>query len=72
MVECTELRDKVIRSFRLYEDGPYGPEVSVTFQDGTVFTVGLKSVAHLHNRLTEKQDREGRVLVYYDAPVSQH
>jgi hypothetical protein len=30
MIEWTELKDKS-RSFRLYESGPYGPEISVAF-----------------------------------------
>jgi hypothetical protein len=71
MVECTELHGKIVRSFRLYEDGPYGPEVSVTFDDDTSFTVQLKPAFCLHGSLAQTEGGETQIVATYDAPVSQ-
>jgi hypothetical protein len=43
MIECKELAGKVVRSLTLFEDGSNGPEVSMEFTDGTVFSVCLKT-----------------------------
>jgi hypothetical protein len=41
MIECKDLAGKVVRSLTLFEEGSYGPEVSIDFDDGSNFNACL-------------------------------
>lgn len=41
MIECKDLAGKVVRSVTLFEDGRYGPEITLDFEDGTSFNACL-------------------------------
>ncbi|SDF44470.1 hypothetical protein SAMN05444167_2429 [Terriglobus roseus] len=71
MIECTELRNRIVRSFKLYEDGPYGPEISVAFEDETVFTVTFQPTFNLQGNLTREEHGASCVLATYQAVVRQ-
>lgn len=62
MIECKELAGRIVRSVRLYEDGPYGPEVSMDFEDGTTFTATLHVRHVLEGKLTRDDGGEPIIL----------
>ena len=62
MIECKEAAGRVVRSLRLYEDGPYGPEVSVEFEDGTTFTATLHQRHVIEATLSQDQGGEPIIL----------
>ena len=41
MIECSDLAGKVVRSITLFEDGRYGPEIIIDFEDGSSFNACL-------------------------------
>ncbi len=41
MIECKDLAGKVVRSLTLFEEGSYGPEVSIDFDDDFNFNACL-------------------------------
>ena len=41
MRECKDLAGKVVRSITLFEDGRYGPEIIIDFEDGSSFNACL-------------------------------
>ena len=62
MTRCKELVGKVVESFSLYEDGPYGPEILIEFTDGTLFSSRLKTSSLLEAKLLEKRGSESEIL----------
>ena len=62
MTRCDELVGKVIESFSLYEDGPYGPEILVEFTDGTILNACLKTSSSLEAKLLRKVDGEADLV----------
>ncbi len=62
MIECKETAGRVVRSLKLFEDGPYGPEVCVDFEDGTTFTATLHARHVLEGKLTRDDGGEPVVL----------
>jgi hypothetical protein len=62
MIECKEVAGRIVRSVRLYEDGPYGPEVSMDFEDGTNFTATLHARHVIEGKLTRDNGGEPILL----------
>lgn len=62
MVECKDVAGRFIRSIKLYEDGPYGPEVSLDFEDGTNFTATLHTRHVVEGKLTRDEGSEPVLL----------
>lgn len=62
MIECKEIAGRIVRAVRLHEDGPYGPEVSMDFEDGTNFTATLHARHVLEGKLTRDEGGEPVVL----------
>ena len=70
LIECEEVAGRTIRSLKLFEDGPYGPEVSVDFEDGTNFTATLHGKHVLEGKLTKDEGGEPILLQQCVTPVS--
>ena len=68
MIECKELAGKVVSSFKLYEDSIEGPEISIEFTDGTVFSSCLKTSTALEAKMTRNEGGHPRVLKDYSTP----
>lgn len=64
MVECKELTGKVVRALTLFEDGSYGPEISIDFTDGTNFSVCFGTRFTLEAKCT--RDDGGQPVVFKD------
>ena len=56
MVRCEALAGKVVQTFSLHEDGPYGPEINIEFTDGTVFNSCLKTATTLEAKLLRNSE----------------
>lgn len=69
MVICEEFAGKTIEKFAIYEDGIDGPEISIEFTDGTVFTACLKTATALEAKLTRNDGGHPRVLKDYSTPA---
>ncbi len=69
MVICEEFAGKTIEKFAIYEDGIDGPEISIEFTDGTVFTSCLKTATALEAKLTRNEGGHPRVLKDYSTPA---
>jgi hypothetical protein len=69
MVECKELNGKVVRALTLFEDGSYGPEISIDFTDGTNFSVCLGTRFTLEAKCTRDDGGQPVVLKDYSMPV---
>jgi len=69
MIECKELANKVVRRCAIYEDGHYGPEVHIEFNDGTFFTACLQNQVSVAATYSFAQDGEPRVLQDYSCPA---
>lgn len=41
-MECTELVNRTVQSFKILDDPRYGREVHIEFTDGTMFTITLQ------------------------------
>jgi hypothetical protein len=70
LVECKDVAGRVVRSLTLYEDGPYGPEVSVDFEDGTNFTATLHARHVIEGKLTRDEGGEPVLLHQFLTPPS--
>lgn len=70
MVECKEVAGRIVRSIRLYGDGPYGPEVSMDFEDGTNFTATFLIRPVIEGKVTRDNGGEPTVLYRCVAPSS--
>jgi hypothetical protein len=71
MIECKEVAGRIVRSVRLYEDGPYGPEVSMDFEDGTNFTAILHTRHVIEGKLTRDDGGEPILLHQCITPPGQ-
>jgi hypothetical protein len=69
MFECRNLAGRSIRSLRVYETGPEGPEVSIDFEDGTNFSLTLATEHKLDCRLTRDEGGEPTLLDKYEVPA---
>lgn len=69
MIECKELAGKVIRSFVIFEDGHYGPDIQIEFADGTRFSACLKNVASIEATYSRDQGGQAQVLRNYSSPA---
>lgn len=65
MVICEEFAGKTIEKFAIYEDSIDGPEISIEFTDGTVFTTSTKTSTALEAKLTRNEGGHPRVLKDY-------
>ena len=70
MVRCDALEGKVIQTFSLYEDGPYGPEILIEFTDGTSFNSCLRSAVTLEAKLLQSSGGQSQVLKDFSTPAS--
>jgi len=70
MTECKELAGKVIRSVSLFEDGSYGPEVSIDFEDGSNFNVCLGVKTTLDAKWTRDDGGQPQVLKDYSTSAT--
>ena len=68
MVRCDELVGKVVESFSLYEDGPYGPEILVAFTDGTIFNSCLKTSSCIEAKFLQKSETGSELLKEFCIP----
>jgi hypothetical protein len=68
LIECKKLAGEVVRSLTLFEDGSDGPEVSMEFTGGTVFSVCLK--ASIEAKHTCDEGGEPVVLKDYSSPAT--
>jgi hypothetical protein len=64
MIECNELTNKVIRRCTIYDDGAYGPEVTLEFTDGTVFSAYLRTKTSIEAKYV--RDEGGQPCVLHD------
>jgi hypothetical protein len=62
MIECKEVAGRIVRSLKLFEDGPYGPEVGIEFEDGSTFTATLHARHVLEGKLTRDDGGEPVIL----------
>ena len=69
MIECKDLAGKVIRSVSLFEEGSYGPEVSIDFEDGSNSNVCLGIKATLEAKWTRDDGGQPQVLKDYSTPA---
>ncbi|WP_263377396.1 hypothetical protein [Granulicella paludicola] len=72
MIECKEVVGRIVRSLKLHEDGPYGPEVSIDFEDGTVFTATVHNRHVLEGKLMRDDGGEPKLLSQCMTPSSPH
>ena len=70
MVQCDDLVGKVIQTFSLYEDGPYGPEILIEFTDGTSFNSCLRSAVTLEAKLLQSNGGQSQVLRDFSTPAT--
>ena len=69
MIECKDLAGKVIRSVTLFEDGSDGPEITIDFEDGSNFNVGLGVKMTLQAKLTQSDGGQPQMLKDYTTPA---
>jgi hypothetical protein len=72
VIECKEVAGRIVRSLILYEDGPYGPEVCIDFEDGTTFTATVHHRHVLEGKLTRDDGGEPTLLHQCVTPPSSH
>lgn len=70
MFQCPDVAGRTVRSLKLYENGPYGPEVSIEFEDGTTFTATLHTRHLLEGKLTQERDDEVEVIQQCFTPAA--
>ena len=70
MIRCDDFVGKVVQTFSLYENGPYGPEIQIEFTDGTAFNTCLKSAVTLEARLIRNSGGHSEVLKDFSLPAS--
>ena len=68
MVECQEFVGKIVSSFKLYEDSIEGPEISIKFTDGTVFSSCLKITSALEAEVMRNEGGHPCLLKDYSTP----
>lgn len=69
MIECKDLAGKVVRSITVFEEGRYGPEVSIDFEDGSNFNVCLGVKMTVEAKLTRDDGGQPQVLKDYITPA---
>lgn len=57
------------RTFTLYEEGDYGPEVNIEFTDGTAFNICLRTEPFIEAKHLQSGDGERRVLHDHCCPI---
>ncbi len=67
MVECKELVGKVIQKVTIYEDGDYGPEITIDFTDDTEFTFCVSNRPAIEAKFIRTTTGEPIVLRDYAA-----
>jgi len=65
MIECTDFTGKVVRSITLFEDGRYGPEIAIDFEDGSSFNACLGVKMTLEAKWTRDEGGQPQVLKDY-------
>ena len=69
MIECSDLTGKVVRSITLFEDGRYGPEIIIDFEDGSSFNACLGVKMTLEAKWTRDEGGQPQVLKDYTTPA---
>jgi hypothetical protein len=69
MIECNDLAGKVVRSITLFEDGRYGPEITIDFEDGSSFNACLGVKMTLEAKWTRDEGGQPQVLKDYTTPA---
>lgn len=69
MIECSDLTGKVVRSITLFEDGRYGPEITIDFEDGSSFNACLGVKMTLEAKWTRDEGGQPQVLKDYTTPA---
>ena len=69
MQRCAAVESKVVQSYHLYHNGPYGPEVLIELTDGALFNNCLKSSTLVEAKLLRKTSDEAEVLQDFSATV---
>ena len=69
MIECSDLAGKVVRSITLFEDGRYGPEITIDFEDGSSLNACLGIKMTLEAKWTRDEGGQPQVLKDYTAPA---
>ena len=69
MIECSDLAGKVVRSITLFEDGRYGPEIIIDFEDGSNFNACLGVKMTLEAKWTRDEGGQPQVLKDYTTPA---
>jgi hypothetical protein len=69
MIECKDLAGKVVRSITLFEDGRYGPEITIDFKDGSSFNACLAVRMTLEAKLTRDEGGQPQLLQDYTTPA---
>jgi hypothetical protein len=64
MFECKGLVGKVIEEAAIHADSNFGPEFSLTFTDGTVFSFSVSNRPPIEAKLT--RDEGGQPVVLHD------
>lgn len=67
MIECKELAGKVVRSISIFEDGSYGPEISIDFEDGSNFNACLGIKLSIEAKWTRDDGGQPQTLRDYTA-----
>jgi hypothetical protein len=70
MIECSDLTGKVVRSITLFEDGRYGPEITIDFEDGSSFNACLGVKMTLEAKWTRDEGGQPQVLKDYTTPAT--
>jgi hypothetical protein len=69
MIDCLDLAGKVVRSLTLFEDGRYGPEITVNFEDGSSFNACLGVKLTLEAKWMRDEGGQPQVLKDYTTPA---
>lgn len=64
MTECPELTGKVVKLLTLYEDACDGPQVTIEFTDGSVFSASLLTKSYVEAK--HSRDDGGRPILLKD------
>ena len=62
MIQCEEFVGKVVQTFSLFEDGPYGPEINIEFTDGTSFNSCVRTSVAMEAKLLRNSSGQSEVL----------
>ena len=69
MIDCHDLAGKVVRSVTLFEDGRYGPEITIDFEDGSSFHACLGVRLTLEAKWMRDEGGQPQVLKDYTTPA---